>query len=202
MKSINNDCTVSYYDNNAATYYEKTITADVSDLRNRFLKYLRPNGRIIDIGAGSGRDMIYFESLGYELDGIDASKQLCDLVFKNTGILVENIRIQEWKPQKYYDGIWACASLVHLNKCDLLSWFKTAERALYKDGAIFISMKEGVENGFDADGRYFINFNDEILNSIVMENDKLIIKEDWYSKDLMERKGFRWRNVIFSKRSI
>jgi 2-polyprenyl-3-methyl-5-hydroxy-6-metoxy-1,4-benzoquinol methylase len=46
---------------------------------NRFLSFIKDKGTIIDIGAGSGRDMKYFKDKGFKVEGIDASNDLCRL---------------------------------------------------------------------------------------------------------------------------
>ena len=199
MKSTNNNSTINYYNINAEEYYKRTINADVSELRNRFIKHLNPNGRVIDIGAGSGRDMIFFRTLGYEVDGIDASEELCNLVYRNTGMSVENSRIQEWKPEKQYDGIWACASLVHLSECEILDFIKVATNALNEKGVLFLSMKEEIDSGYDENGRFFINFTNELLEKILRTNKELELVDDWYSDDTLSRVVFRWRNIIAVK---
>ena len=53
----------NYYDINAKEYIESTINCDMSLHYQKFLKYLPKTGKILDVGFGSGRDMIYFKSL-------------------------------------------------------------------------------------------------------------------------------------------
>ena len=48
--------TLSYYDENAAAFCEGTRNADMSEMRGRFLQYLKPGTLILDAGCGSGRD--------------------------------------------------------------------------------------------------------------------------------------------------
>ena len=52
--------TIQYYNENAEQYSHETVAADMAVTCDRFLKYVRPGGTIVDIGAGSGRDSIYF----------------------------------------------------------------------------------------------------------------------------------------------
>lgn len=78
--------TVDYYNDNALEYYNLTIEVDMSPICEKFLQYVRPGGRIIDIGSGSGRDIKYFLSKGYKATGIDASKELCRISWDNVNI--------------------------------------------------------------------------------------------------------------------
>lgn len=56
--------TIDYYNSNAAQYFNNTVDVDMTECCDRFLKYVTPGGRIIDIGAGSGRDIKYFIGTG------------------------------------------------------------------------------------------------------------------------------------------
>ena len=70
MSNIRNNSTINYYNLHAKEYFETTVNTDVSECCERFLKYLTPGDSIIDIGAGSGRDIHFFQSRGYIVDGI------------------------------------------------------------------------------------------------------------------------------------
>ena len=48
--------TIDYYDQNAQEYYERTVDADLAEIREYFLGFLRRDARILDFGCGSGRD--------------------------------------------------------------------------------------------------------------------------------------------------
>lgn len=60
----------------------------MSECYERFIKYLAPGDSIIDVGAGSGRDIRYFLNCGFDVDGIDASIELCKLASEYTGVSV------------------------------------------------------------------------------------------------------------------
>ena len=92
--------TIDYYNSNAAQYFGNTVNADMSECCERFLKYVAPGDRIIDIGAGSGRAIKYFNDRGYIVEGIDASKEMCQLATDYSGVEVICERIQDWYPQK------------------------------------------------------------------------------------------------------
>src|SRR5277367_5293741 len=78
--------TRSFYQENAVGYFESTVGIDVSGLRERFLKYVPPGGRILDAGSGSGRDTRAFRALGYEVEAFDSSPALVELSTRFTGI--------------------------------------------------------------------------------------------------------------------
>lgn len=69
--------TLSYYDENASAFCEGTRNADMSEMRGRFLQYLKPGTLILDAGCGSGRDSKFFMESGYRVVVLDGSKEMC-----------------------------------------------------------------------------------------------------------------------------
>ena len=49
---------------------------------------------------------------------------------------------EELNDQNIYDGIWACASILHLSKNDLFLVFHKMNKALKENGIIYIDAKE------------------------------------------------------------
>lgn len=108
----------NYYDTNAKEYIENTINCDMSFHYQKFLKYLPKTGKILDVGFGSGRDMIYFKSLGYDVEGIDTSNEFIKNM-KIKGFKVSLLSVIKMNCSNRYDGIWACASLLHVKREEL-----------------------------------------------------------------------------------
>ena len=106
--------TLKYYENNADSFVQDTVSADMSGARQRFMEYLPRQARILDFGCGSGRDIKFFLDKGYIVDGADGSPELCRIASDYTGIGVKQMRFQELDAEELYDGIWACASILHL----------------------------------------------------------------------------------------
>ena len=91
--------TLDYYNNNARSYFDSTINANMQDGYELFLKYLKGN-KILDFGCGSGRDIKYFKSLGYDVDGIDGSQELCNLATNYTN------KLNSHKQKSQHQGIF------------------------------------------------------------------------------------------------
>ena len=47
------------------------------------------------------------------------------------------------------------------------------------------------------DGRFFLEFTEQLVEKILTVNKQLKLEQLWYTEDLNGRKGFRWLNVIF-----
>lgn len=191
--------TVSYYNDNADQYFKKTVNVDMSACYDRFLKYVVPGGRIIDIGAGSGRDIKFFKDRGYFIEGIDASDEMCRLASEYTGIEVRCEKIQDWLPQKEYDGIWANASLLHLPIDEIEELICRVQDYLNIGGVLYLSMKKGIRTGCDNDGRFFTDFSDEYVQQIVAKSTAFEMMELWETEDGMSRGEFKWLNLILKR---
>ena len=120
-----------------------------------FLRVL-PNSTVLDLGCGPGRDLIHFSEskINEKQDmvpiGIDITVGMLKLAHekgaKNIGQM--DMRALAFKDE-IFDGIWACASLVHLDRNELKKTLKEIYRVLKKGGTFFAMIKEGKEKGHD-----------------------------------------------------
>ena len=165
--------TLDYYNLNANKYFESTISADMSYQYDFFLKHLQKKGKILDLGCGSGRDTLYFKKLGYDVDAIDGSIELCKLARHYTGVDVQCMEFKDFHEKDFYDGIWACASLVHLNHDDFYTVLSKIKESLKDDGICYIAFKSGVGEEYLDDGRYYSYLEPEefyrMLSSLSMK---------------------------------
>ena len=191
--------TINYYNKNAEQYYKNTVDVDFTDAYKRFLKYIPKGGRIIDVGCGSGRDTAAFKEMGYDAIGLDASEELAEVARKGKGIDVIVEDMASWITDEPYDGIWSCASLLHLDNKELISFFQNLNRNLKVEGAIYISVKTAIETGVDNKGRFMKNFTEEELRGY-LDLAGIEIVETWDTGDQLNREGFSWINVIGIKR--
>jgi 2-polyprenyl-3-methyl-5-hydroxy-6-metoxy-1,4-benzoquinol methylase len=123
--------------------------------RERFLRYLQPGQRILDAGCGSGRDTIAFRKAGYETDAFDASAEICRLASERTGIRVRQCRFEELEGEAQYDGIWACACLIHVARDDFGTVLGRLAEATRTGGPLHASVREG--DGEDVSTRQCIS---------------------------------------------
>ncbi len=183
--------TIEYYNKNAKSFIEGTINADMSDCRNRFLKYVKKGGRILDAGCGSGRDSLAFMEAGYEVDAFDASEEICRNASERLGFTVECKRFEELTGENRYDGIWASASLLHVREEELKDVMLRLKKLLKADGILYASFKEGNKERVK-DGRFFHDMTEgkcrELFGSVGIE-----ILEIYTSQDVRaDRAGEMW----------
>ena len=109
---------------------------------------------------------------------------------------------EELNDQNIYDGIWACASILHLSKSDLFLVFHKMNKALKENGIIYTSFKYGEFEG-ERNGRYFTDFTEDSLKEFILQIPQLQIKEIWTTGDVREGRGDeRWLNILIYKGKI
>ena len=188
--------TKAFYDGNPEGYSESTFGNDVSDIRRRFLSRLDPGARILDLGCGSGRDTLAFREAGYEVVPVDGSEGMCRVASSNTGSKVRCLDILDLDYVDEFDGVWACASLLHLGSREIQEAFRLIRRALREGGAAFVSFKEGTFEGF-RDGRWYTDMTPDGFRDIVSKIG-FTMCDLWLSKDYH---GITWVNSIIQKNS-
>ena len=186
-----------YYEINAKRYAEETFSADMSEQYQRFLPLLKERATILDVGSGSGRDACYFQKQGYQVTALEPSKNLCREIRKVFSGEIVCSDIQSYRPDKKYDGIWACASFLHLQEKEVLRFFEKIDLYLNDNGIVYLSGKNGIPTGEAGDGRYFLEFTEGLVEQILAVNERMKMEELWYTEDVSGREGFRWMNVVF-----
>ena len=193
------DKTLEFYNRNADSFIENTLYADMHETQDRFLDLVKPGGRILDFGCGSGRDTRYFLSHGYQVDAVDGSAELVRKASEQLGISVKQQLFQDLSEVDRYDGIWACASILHLPKSELKDVMQKMTTALHDNGVIYTSFKYGSYEG-ERNGRYFTDFTEETIREFLEDMPMLRIRECWVTVDVRPgRDDEKWLNLILSK---
>jgi ubiquinone/menaquinone biosynthesis C-methylase UbiE len=150
------ETTIASYNSTAEEYAIKTANLHPKQAAEEFLSYLPKNGKILDLGCGTGRDAKIFTENGYKVFGIDPSSEMIkiaretapDAYFSSAD--ARNLSFRE----EVFDGIWACASLIHLPKKDLPKALDGAYNVLKQDGIFYLDFKQGIGEGLTEDSRY------------------------------------------------
>ncbi len=188
---------INYYEKNAEKYIEETFNCDMKEQYDFFLQYMPKKGKILDIGFGSGRDMIYFASKGYEAEGIDPTLAFVNNM-KEKGYNVHQLSAQELNFKNKFDGIWACASLLHVKRVYLAETLKKCKSALKVNGIMYCSFKYG-NCEIIRNERYFNYLNEESLKEILNADSFKIIDIKISNDVRVNRFNEKWINVIIKR---
>jgi hypothetical protein len=98
-----------------------------------------------------------------------------------------------------YDGIWACASLLHVPKLRFDSVIVKIFSALRKGGSFYMSLKEGVGELRSQDGRLFSLYEKDEVEEVLARLPGAKVVDVWFSEDESKRFNTRWLNFLVCK---
>ncbi|MFC1849826.1 class I SAM-dependent methyltransferase [candidate division CSSED10-310 bacterium] len=191
--------TVAYYNKYAQDYCDNTIHLNMSVFYEAFLGLVPPGGKILDAGCGSGRDTLYFKKCGYVVVAFDYASEIVKYASKIIAQPVLKMSFQELNFSNEFDGIWACASLLHVAKRDITSVMNKLIRALKKNGALYLSVKQGHKEVIRT-GRFFNCYTATDLKTLMSQFPEITIIEQWQTVDVREgREKDFWQNMLVQK---
>lgn len=190
--------TMVYYQRNAQTFFDATVGVDMSSLYAPFLNRVVPGGRVLDAGCGSGRDAKAFSTLGYQVEAFDASAEMVKLATDYTGLPVRQMAFNALETEERYNGIWCCASLLHLPQLELSEAMRRLSRALKPDGVWYLSFKYGTTER-EKEGRHFTDLNEASLQMLVSALPQVSIIEQWTTQDKRPDRDEVWLNALLRK---
>ena len=192
--------TLDYYNKNSKDYFNSTVNVDMISSYKDFLGLLPQGAKILDLGCGSGRDSLQFMKLGYDVTAVDGSLELAKRASKLLGKEVIVSSFEELQLEDKYDGIWACASLLHLEDNALRDVLNKLYDNLNDSGIFYMSFKYGTSEFIDENNRYFNMFTEERLIKFIEENTKYNILQINGADDSLDRiNEVKWINVLCKK---
>lgn len=189
---------VDYYNKYANFYFDNTVDLNMGETLDRFMEYFSEGDTILDLGCGSGRDGKAMMEKGMEVTFLDASKELCALANIYTGIEPLCMDYRDMDFDKVFQGVWACASLLHIPKKELSGVLSKISQALKPEGIFYMSVKKGDFEGFRKE-RFFADYSEAELMEILKEVPKLQVIDMWETKDIRRTRDESFINVLAQK---
>lgn len=182
--------TLEFYNTHATQYAAETIDFDVSNIRKLFLTLIPKGSHILDLGCGSGRDSRFFLDHGYSVTAVDASSELAKHASEVIGKTVENRSFQELDYVETFEGIWACASLLHCPKAEINAVMNKITQALKPNGIVYMSFKHGNGERVDERGRFFNDYTETAMSYMLVAHVDLQLVE-MFTESKPLRSGFQ-----------
>ena len=156
-----------FYHTHARAYFEKTKALDPSLILGPFIRHLSPGSRILDVGCGSGRDLLWLKKKGFNPSGFERSPGLAALARNHSGCPVKegDFRFYDFSAMEA-KGILLSGAFVHLASQDLVPAFDNVLKALIKGGHVLLSLKQGRGTISSEDGRIFTLWQDGQLRPL------------------------------------
>jgi predicted cytidylate kinase len=192
--------TIQSYELDADQFHREH--SDINAVKNhadRFLEMV-PGKRILDAGCGPGRDAAYFAGKGYDVTGIDMTAAFVDIAkasVPQAKFLCTDMRKLSFADGSF-DGIWACASLLHVPKKDASKTLLGFWRVLSPKGIMFIAVKAGADQGFREGGeneraRFYAYYGEDEIRKLVGSSGFKVLDV------VVEQKRRQWINVFAIK---
>ena len=148
-------------------------------------------------GCGTGRDSRNMLDMGLRVTSVDASEAMCETARDMFDIEARRETFDQLAAEEEYDGIWACASLLHVGKSDLPRVLEKARNALKEGGILYASFKYGRFEGMRG-GRWFTDLDEDALQTLVVEG--LSTERVWITQDVRPgRSEEKWLNCLLRK---
>jgi SAM-dependent methyltransferase len=129
---------------------------------------------------------------------MEPSRRLATLAEACCGLRVERLRFQDIDWCQRFDGIWACASLLHVPMVELPNVLQRLSRALRSGGVLYASFKYG-HGERDSGGRRFTDLDEAALSERLQWAPELTTIEIWVTADRrVGREAERWLNVLLA----
>lgn len=166
---MSSDASIAWYDANGQSFFDRSNPhAHLAAERGRFAALLPEGGAILDAGCGSGRDARAFAEAGFAVTAFDGSAEMVRLAAAYTNLPVRRLRFEEMDWREAFDGVWACASLLHVSSDLLPDILARIAAALRRGGVFYASFKHG-EGEEVSNGRRFTHMTPGALTPLLTE---------------------------------
>ncbi|MGC4111678.1 MAG: methyltransferase domain-containing protein [Nocardioides sp.] len=171
--------TIRAYDAHATAYRDVTaeLPPTIASAIGRYVGLVPPGGRVLEIGSGSGRDAVALERAGLSVRRTDITPAFVRML-REAGHEADQLDplhddlLDPAAPSEQYDGVWADASLLHVDRDDLPVVLSRLAVVTKPGGGLFVSVKEGDGEQWSIHGnvtapRFFTFWRDEPLRSVL-----------------------------------
>ena len=136
-----------FYRENHSKYFERTFNIDPSSFISPLATKLAPGSFILDIGCGSGRDLLWLKNRGFQVMGFERSPGLAELARKSAGcdVLEGDFTSYDFSSIRA-DAVILIGALVHIPHADFAAVLLNIAAALKENGLMLITVKEGTGN--------------------------------------------------------
>lgn len=149
--------TLEHYNQRAEDFWAGTRDHNVSQNMASLLHHIegKPPFKILDFGCGPGRDLKAFTELGHIATGLEGAAHFAVMARGHSGCEVwQQDFLKLELPEKYFDGVFANATLFHVPRQELPRVLLDLHAALKPGGVLFSSNPRGQnEEGWN-NGRY------------------------------------------------
>ncbi|KJS03539.1 MAG: hypothetical protein VR65_00820 [Desulfobulbaceae bacterium BRH_c16a] len=166
----------NFYEDNHQHYFDSTVGIDPTAFLEPLAGRLTPEATILDIGCGSGRDLLWLVRRGFRPTGFERSPSLAALARKHAGcpVIEGDFASYDFSGLQFSALVFA-GSLVHLSPEALPAILTSTCRALVPGGILLITLKEGSGTSLSADCRVFTLWSRADIEKVFSAHDLHIL---------------------------
>lgn len=112
----------------------------------RFVELVKPGGLVFDVGCGPGFDTAVFQQHNLRAFGLDYSLGMMYAGRRDLSLPLACAQADMRRlplPTACADGLWVCASLLHISRADVPATLAEFGRVLKPGGILLTSVKQG-----------------------------------------------------------
>ena len=193
------DETTGSYDIIAEGFADRWFDLRLGEEMSRFAGRLGPGARVLDVGCGPGRDVAWMAESGCDAGGVDLSFEMLQ-EGRARGVTVPLIQADmRHLPFRKgsFDGLWVCASLLHIPKELAGDVLRELSRVVHP-GHIFLAVKRGEGQGWvedDEGRRFFFAYYTPSEIELLVERNGFEVLHRWENPDQSGR-SIPWINIL------
>lgn len=205
--------TIAWYEENAAEYAQIIADKGNHHLIQEFVEAVRRTEldlEVLDAGCAAGRDSNLLSQAGMQVTGIDIAHNLLAIARKKYPQLqfIEGTFLNLPFPANSFSGIWANASLVHLETiAEVRKALREFHRVLKPGGVLHVFVKQGdgqtttsvVTDAISKHERFFRWFTVVEISRLLTESDFVIDLLRDTVADTAGRSEVSWIHVLTHK---
>lgn len=188
--------TAAWYRARAAEFAARTRNLDMSGERDAFTALVAPGGRVLDAGCGAGRDLRAFRLSGFDAEGVDPCVELAAEAASFSGSPTRVLGFLELEDEAAWDGIWCCASLLHVPAAKQDEAWRRLGRALRPGGVLYASYKAGAGERAE-EGRFFFDAGKDALRAAAERAGMRVLSTE--TRPDTVRDGVFWSRILAEK---
>lgn len=191
--------TLSAYAAKAKEYAER-FTSAKPDLHLAAFMLAVPNeGRVLDLGCGTGRSTAFMKQAGFKVDALDASPEMAEIARSENGVEVTVGGFDTLEAQGVYDGIYANFSLLHATKTEMPEHLARVSKALVPGGFFHIGLKTGTGEKRDALGRFYAYYTDAEITGLMEDAGFVVIERSFGADEGLDGTVAPWIILLAGK---
>lgn len=187
---------IAFYEANAEAFFRGSVDADMAAGWQAFAALLKPGDRVLDAGCGSGRDALALSRMGFDVTAMEASPRLADLARRHTGLPIHVLTFDQIAWRDAFEGVWACASLLHVPRAELPSVMTRIREAIVPGGVFWMSFKYGTAER-EVEGRLFTDLDETGAEALLAQVGGLDLISMTVTQDVRPgRTHERWLSLL------